>query len=134
VRVRLLLQGKADYRFAAMAAQVLYDEMLRSGVQVFEYTPAFLHAKVAVVDAAWATVGSSNIDPLSLLLNLEANVIVHDAGFAAHLAEQIDAAVQVSQAVLRPPVGSGLTSAVRRGFVAWTAYWFLRLAGITGKY
>ena len=134
VRVRLLLQGKADYRFAALAAQVLYDEMLRSGVQVYEYTPAFLHAKVAVVDAAWATVGSSNIDPLSLLLNLEANVIVHDTGFADTLAAQIDAAVQVSQPVLRPPAHTGVGSVLRRGFVAWTAYWFLRLAGITGKY
>ena len=134
VQVRLLLQGKADYRYAALAAQVLYDEMLRSGVRVFEYTPAFLHAKVAVVDGAWATVGSSNIDPLSLLLNLEANVIVQDAPFATDLALRIEAAMAASQEVLRPPVGAGWSSVLRRGFVAWTAYWFLRLAGITGKY
>ncbi len=134
VQVRLLLQGKADYRFAALAAQVLYDEMLRSGVRVFEYTPAFLHAKVAVVDGEWATVGSSNIDPLSLLLNLEANVIVQDAPFAAGLAARIEAAMAASQEVLRPPVGAGWWSVLRRGFVAWTAYWFLRLAGLTGKY
>ena len=134
VRVRLLLQGKADYRFAALAAQVMYDEMLRAGVQVFEYTPSFLHAKVALVDGDWATVGSSNIDPLSLLLNLEANVIVQDALFAAGLAARIEAAMAVSQEVLRPPVGAGWWSVLRRGFVAWTAYWFLRLAGLTGKY
>lgn len=134
VRVRLLLQGKADYRFAALAAQVLYDEMLRSGVRVFEYTPAFLHAKVAVVDDDWSTVGSSNIDPLSLLLNLEANVIVRDAPFAADLALRIETAVQASREVLRPPVGAGWWAVLRRGFVAWTAYWFLRLAGISGRY
>lgn len=134
VRVRLLLQGKADYRFAALAAQVLYDEMLRSGVRVFEYTPAFLHAKVAVVDSAWATVGSSNIDPLSLLLNLEANLIVHDAQFTADLAQRIDAAMAVSHEVLRAGTGAGWWPALRRSFVASAAYWFLRLAGITGKY
>jgi cardiolipin synthase len=134
VHVRLLLQGKADYRFAALAAQVLYDEMLRSGVQVFEYTPAFLHAKVAVVDDAWATVGSSNIDPLSLLLNLEANLIVHDAAFTADLARRIDAAMLDSREVLRPPAGAGWWAVLRRGFVAWAAYWFLRLAGNSGKY
>lgn len=134
VRVRLLLQGQADYRFAALAAQVLYDEMLRSGVHVHEYTPAFLHAKVAVVDGAWATVGSSNIDPLSLLLNLEANVVIHDASFAQALAAGIDVAIEASQEVLRPPVGGGVAGAARRAFVAWTAYWFLRLAGITGRY
>ena len=134
VRVRLLLQGKVDYRFAALAAQVLYDEMLHSGVQVFEYTPAFLHAKVAVVDAAWSTVGSSNIDPLSLLLNLEANVIVHDLDFTQDLARRIDAAIQASREVLRPASRSGWWGVMRRGFVASTAYWFLRLAGISGRY
>ena len=134
VRVRLLLQGKADYRFAALAAQVLYDEMLGAGVRVFEYTPAFLHAKVAVVDGDWATVGSSNIDPLSLLLNLEANVIVQDPAFAVGLTLQLEAAFQVSTEVLRPPVGAGWRSVLRSGFVAWSAYWLLRLAGITGKY
>ena len=134
VRVRLLLQGKVDYRFAALAAQVLYDEMLRSGVRVFEYTPAFLHAKVAVVDDDWATVGSSNIDPLSLLLNLEANLIVHDAPFTGLLALRIEAAIGVAREVLQPPAGAGAWAVLRRGFVAWAAYWFLRLAGGSGKY
>ncbi len=134
VRVRLLLQGKADYRFAAMAAQVLYDEMLRSGVRVFEYTPAFLHAKVAVVDQAWSTVGSSNIDPLSLLLNLEANLIVHDAPFTAELAQRIDVAMAASREVSLGSAGRGWGRTLRRRLVASAAYWFLRLAGITGKY
>jgi cardiolipin synthase len=134
VQVRLLLQGKADYRFAALAAQVLYDEMLRSGVQVFEYMPAFLHAKVAVIDDDWATVGSSNIDPLSLLLNLEANLIVRDPAFTASLAQQIEAGFRDAREVLRPPVAAGWWSVLRRGFVAWSAHWFLRLAGLSGRY
>ena len=134
VQVRLVLQGKLDYRFAGLAARVLYQELLAAGVQLYEYTPAFLHAKVAVVDDDWATVGSSNIDPLSLLLNLEANAIVHDPAFAADLARAIDGAVQVSAPVLSPPGGQGWWAVLRRGFVAWTAYWFLRLAGISGRY
>jgi len=87
VQVRLLLQGKLDYRIAGLAAQVLYDELLAHGVRIYEYTPAFLHAKVALADDDWATVGSSNIDPLSLLLNLEANVVVRDAAFNRTLAQ-----------------------------------------------
>ena len=134
VRVRLLLQGKLDYRFAGLAAQVLYGELLHAGVQVHEYTPAFLHAKVAVIDGDWATVGSSNIDPLSLLLNLEANAVVHDARFTADLALRLEAAVQASVPVLRPADGGGGWALLRRGFVAWTAYWFLRLAGMSGRY
>jgi cardiolipin synthase len=124
VRVRLLLQGKIDYRFAAMAAQVLYDEMRSQGV----------NAKVAVVDDDWATVGSSNIDPLSLLLNLEANVIVRDAEFAAELSSRFDAAVAMSHEVADTDDPSGWARTLRRGFVAWCAHWFLRMAGITGRY
>jgi cardiolipin synthase len=134
VQVRLLLQGKADYRFAALAAQVLYDELLSAGVRIFEYTPAFLHAKVAVVDDDWATVGSSNIDPLSLLLNLEANVVVQDLGFNGTLALRFEAAVAESREITRPPVARSWLAALRRGFVASTAYWFLRLAGMNGRY
>lgn len=135
VQVRLLLQGKLDYRFAGLAARVLYDELLASGVRIFEYTPAFLHAKIALVDDDWATVGSSNIDPLSLLLNLEANVIVRDPQFTTALAAQFDAAVAASVEI--DPKQShrrGVEGAVRRGFVAWCAYVYLRIAGSTGRY
>ncbi|MBX3619204.1 MAG: cardiolipin synthase ClsB [Rhizobacter sp.] len=135
VRVRLLLQGKIDYRFAALAARALYDELLGNGVQVYEYTPAFLHAKVGLVDDEWATVGSSNIDPLSLLLNLEANVVIRDAGFNQTLAAQFDAAVADSREI--DPVQarrSTLQTALQRGFVAWVAHVYLRIAGTTGRY
>lgn len=134
VQVRLLLQGKIDYPIAALAARVLYDELRSRGVRIFEYTPAFLHAKVAVIDDAWATVGSSNIDPLSLLLNLEANVVVRDAGFGAQLAARLEQAFGVSQEVVRPQPLAPWRLWLRRGLVAWLAHLYLRLAGVTGRY
>jgi len=135
VRVRLLLQGKIDYRIAAMAAHALYAELLSHGVQIFEYTPAFLHAKVGLVDDAWATVGSSNIDPLSLLLNLEANVLVRDAAFSRRVSAEFDAAISASREVCLPQLGgSGVRSVLTRAFVAWAAYVYLRVAGATGRY
>ena len=134
VQVRLLLQGKIDYRFAALAAQVLYDELRRHGIRIFEYTPAFLHAKAAVVDHDWATVGSSNIDPLSLLLNLEANVIVRDDAFTSELSQRFEQAVAVSREVTDTTRGIGWRPVVMRGFVAWCANWFLRIAGISSRY
>jgi cardiolipin synthase len=134
VRIRLLMQGKVDYRFAALAARVLYDEMLARGVRIFEYTPAFLHAKVAVVDDDWATVGSSNIDPLSLLLNLEANAVVADSAFVADLVARLDAAFAASTEIVAPPVRRGWRGWLSRGFVAWVANTYLRVAGITGRY
>ncbi len=134
VRVRLLLQGKVDYRIAGMAARVLYDELLAKGVQIFEYTPAYLHAKMAVVDDDWATLGSSNIDPLSLLLNLEANVVVQDHPFARRVATELDIAIAASRQVLAPPYATGALAVLRRTFVAMVAHWFLRMAGINGRY
>jgi cardiolipin synthase len=134
VRVRLLLQGKLDYRIAGLAAQVLYDELLGYGVRIFEYTPAFLHAKIALADDDWATVGSSNIDPLSLLLNLEANVIVRDERFSAALGDAFERALASSREVTAPPVPRGWWATLRRGFVAWAAHWVMRVAGLSGRY
>ncbi len=134
VQVRLLLQGKVDYRIAAIAARALYDALLAAGVRIYEYTPAFLHAKVAVVDDDWSTLGSSNIDPLSLLLNLEANAIVRDAAFAQELAARFDRACAVSFEVKAPPQRAGWRRWLSRGLVAWCATVFLRVAGITGRY
>jgi cardiolipin synthase len=134
VQVRLLLQGKVDYRIAALAARALYDELRGHGVRIYEYTPAFLHAKVAVVDDDWATVGSSNIDPLSLLLNLEANVVVRDPGFAADLAASLQRAFDASVEVTGAPARTGWRRWLHRGMVAWMASVYLRVAGITGRY
>jgi cardiolipin synthase len=103
-------------------------------VRIWEYTPAFLHAKVAIVDDHWATVGSSNIDPLSLLLNLEANVVIEDAGFAHTLRQRFDAALVVSTEVVGRPARAGWRGWLQRASVAWLANLYLRIAGITGRY
>lgn len=136
VEVHLLLQGKVDYKLAALAARVLYEELLRHGVHIHEYTPAFLHAKALAVDDVWATVGSSNIDPLSLLLNLESNLVVRDAEFAKELRRQISTAIAASHEVRRDDLAQehGWARWVRRALVAWCAYVYLRLAGVTGRY
>lgn len=132
VQVRLLLQGQFDYRLAALAARALYAELLARGVRVFEYREAFLHAKVAVADGVWATVGSSNLDPTSLLLNLEANVVVQDALFAAALHTEFESALlgaEEMQASQPLPGWRGLRGWFRRVAVAWLAQVYLRAAG-----
>ncbi len=134
VQVRLLMQGKFDYRVAALAARAVYDELRDKGVRIYEYMPGPLHAKVVLVDSDWATVGSSNIDPLSLLLNLEANVVVRDSGFAAVLAERFDSIFAVSTEITGAPQRSGWRRWVHSGLVAWMATVYLRVAGITGRY
>lgn len=90
VDVRLLLQGQPDMPFVKTAATMLYRHLLRSGVRIYEYCERPLHGKVAVMDDEWATVGSSNLDPMSLSFNLEANVIIRDRAFTQHLADHLE--------------------------------------------
>jgi cardiolipin synthase len=94
VRVRLLLQGRYEYFMQFHATRPVYEALLAAGVEIHEYTASFLHAKVAVIDGHWATVGSSNLDPLSLLLAREANVVVDDVVFAQLLRSRLLSAME----------------------------------------
>jgi cardiolipin synthase len=102
VKVKLLLQGRVEFRFVHYATRALYDELLAAGIEIHEYQPSILHAKVAVIDKAWATVGSSNIDPTSLHLSREANVAVFDHAFAADLHAKLEAAIQTASRRMHP--------------------------------
>ncbi|MGH8445510.1 MAG: cardiolipin synthase ClsB, partial [Solimonas sp.] len=90
VKVRLILQGKPDMRWVQWAANTLHDYLLRAGVRIYEYYERPMHAKVALIDGDWATVGSSNLDPLSLFLNLEANIVARDPALVGQLRMSLD--------------------------------------------
>jgi len=90
VKVRLILQGQPDMAIVKSAAELLHARLVHAGVEIHEYCKRPMHGKVAVIDGVWATVGSSNLDPLSLALNLEANVIIRDRGFAAELRANLE--------------------------------------------
>jgi cardiolipin synthase len=129
VRITLLLQGRYEYFMQHHTSRAMYGVMLDAGIEIIEYAPSFLHAKVAVFDGpqgGLATVGSSNLDPLSLLLAREANVFVRDDEFVAELrAHLVDAAqhsghrVEKSAHVRRPLFHRSL---------AWIAYGAMRFA------
>ncbi len=95
VRVRLLLQGRSEYPLQFRACRSMYRKLLSHGIQIHEYMPSYLHAKVAVIDGR-AMVGSANMDPFSLLLAREANVYVDDAGFADRLKAVLEAELHAS--------------------------------------
>lgn len=131
VRVRLLLQGRSEYPMQHRASRYMYGKLLCEGIEIYDYMASYLHAKVAVIDD-YAMVGSSNLDPFSLLLAREANVYVQNAGFAKELQVALEAAMQndalrVTEAVLQ-----------RRGVIGrWVdacAYMMLRVGvALTGK-
>ena len=94
VRVRLIVQGEPDMPIVKVGAEMLYNYLVDAGVEVYEYCRRPLHGKIAVQDQHWSTVGSSNLDPLSLSLNLEANLMVHDRAFNQALRDNLERLLQ----------------------------------------
>lgn len=90
VDVRLLLPGWSDHRFVLYAGRAYYDELLRAGVKIYEYGPGMLHAKTMVVDDAWVTIGSANMDRRSFHLNWEANLLLLDRGINEAMAARFE--------------------------------------------
>jgi cardiolipin synthase len=95
VQVCLILQGQPDMPITQRLARMLYNYLLRDGVHIYEYNQRPLHGKVALIDYEWSTVGSSNLDPLSLSLNLEANLLIRDAAFNRNLKRHLDELVSL---------------------------------------
>jgi cardiolipin synthase A/B len=128
VRVRLLVQGRVEYALQHYGQEALYGQLLAAGIEIHEYSESYLHAKVAVIDDRWATVGSSNIDPYSLLLAREANVLVHDAAFARELRARLERAISEGSRVVHAETFA------RRGLlrrtVNWIAFGILRFAAV----
>jgi cardiolipin synthase len=114
------------------AARPIYGALLRAGVEIYEYAPSFLHAKVAVVDGQWSTVGSSNLDPLSLLLAREANVMVQDREFSHDLRERL--LVAMTQGGRRMDPEEFARRPLRQRIGEWAAFVLMRIAlAVQGK-
>jgi cardiolipin synthase len=129
VKVTLLLQGRYEYFMAYHASRAVYEPLLAAGIRIVEYDASFLHAKVAVMDAeqgALATVGSSNLDPLSLLLAREANVFVRDDDFAARLRQELQRALSHQGRVVDVQTHRARPLLSRAG--NWIAYALMRVA------
>jgi cardiolipin synthase len=81
VDVKLVLPGVSDHGLVMYAGQAFYEQLLAGGVKIFQLQVAVLHAKTAVIDGAWSTIGSANIDRRSFIHNYELNVVVIDPAF-----------------------------------------------------
>ena len=129
VKITLLLQGRYEYFMQYHASRAVYGVLLNAGVEIIEYEASFLHAKVAVMDAengAIATVGSSNLDPFSLLLAREANIFVRDDAFAAELRTHLMQAIAQQGRRVDPDVHR--TRSFMPRTLAWVAYALMRVA------
>ena len=132
VRVVLLLQGRVEYLLMHLASRAMYGQLLDAGIEIHEYQRSFLHAKVAVFDDSVACVGSSNIDPYSLLMALEANVFMRDARFAGELRQDLEEAMRAGARRIPPQqwrerplwqrVPIWIAHGIMRAFVAVAGY------------
>ncbi|HEY2863528.1 MAG TPA: cardiolipin synthase ClsB [Casimicrobiaceae bacterium] len=131
VVVTLLLPGRVEYLLLHLATRAMYGQLLQAGIVIEEYHRSMLHAKVAVADDVWATVGSSNIDPYSLLMAREANVIVRDRGFNAELKGQLRALIADGSRRVVP--GDWQSRSRLYKAAIWIAYGIVRMAmGLIG--
>jgi cardiolipin synthase len=90
VRVRVLLPSRSDVQVVQFAAEALFDTLLRHGVELYAYPGTMLHSKTAIIDDAFCTIGSYNLDERSWRKNLEINVAVEDGAFATHVRQWFD--------------------------------------------
>lgn len=130
VRVKLLLQGRVEYALLHYASRALYGPFLDAGIEIHEYHRSFMHAKVAVIDRHWATVGSSNIDPFSLLLAREANIVIEDEVFAGQLRDSLLAAIAEGAAQVQRESWSAQPLGLR--VATWISFGVARL--LTGLF
>lgn len=131
VHITVLLQGRSDHPLLLYATQALYSSLLSEGVRIFEYRKSFLHAKAAVIDDHWATVGSSNIDPFSLLLAKEGNLLANDRLFASTLKASLHSAMADGAVELRQADWQRLGLGSR--LLRWISYGLVRLlVGLAG--
>lgn len=124
VQVTLLLQGRVEY-FYIFATRALYRLFLDHGITIYEYRKSFMHSKVAVIDQHWATVGSSNLDPFSLLLAHEANIVVHDKSFATAIWQDLQLAIQSGGEPIT--VNSLRQQHLVQRILSWMAYSIVKL-------
>ena len=136
VEVSLLLQGRVEYRLQHYASQALYDTLLKHGVRIFLYRPGFMHAKAAVIDRAWSTLGSANLDPFSLLVAREANIMIRDTVFAQTLLAQFHQATRLHSEEITTTTWARQPAHHRllRNVCAQLLYRALRLTGYADNY
>ena len=109
-----------------MATRALYEQLLGAGVKIYEYEKSMMHGKVAAIDDAWATVGSSNLDPFSLFLNREANIVVLDEGFARELRLSVE--VEIKDGARQFDPAHWQRRPLMERVKNWLAYGFARVA------
>ena len=127
VKITVITAGPSDVILAKNAERWLYDWLLRNNITLYEYQPAILHAKVAVCDGEWLTIGSYNINNISAYASIELNLDVRDATLAVSLDQTMETIIK-KDCVAITSEGHIHTKNIFKQFIRWGSYQFIRIA------
>ncbi len=126
VRIRVITAGRSDVMVAKYAERWMYDWLLRNNIELYEYQPTVLHAKIAVCDSEWLTVGSYNINNISAYASIELNLDVRNAEFAMRTEQILETIIQKDCAAITQ--GEYIHSKnIFKQFIRWCSYEFIRI-------
>jgi cardiolipin synthase len=126
VRVRIITGAKSDVKISKYARQYLYNWMLGNGVEIYEYQKSVVHAKIAVVDKQWATIGSYDLNNLSLSGNIEMNLDILNGDFATEFQNRLLKIIEQDCILITHSAIIKSNSFIKKP-VMWASYQMVRL-------
>ncbi len=126
VKIKIITAGPSDVMLAKHAERWMYDWMLRNKIDLYEYQPAVLHAKVAVCDSEWLTIGSYNINDISAYASIELNLDIRQADFAVRVEQTLETIIQ-NDCVHITKEKHIRKKNIFIQFIRWLSYEFIRL-------
>lgn len=126
VKIKVIVAGKSDVMVSKNAERWLYDWLLRHNIEIYEYEAGVLHAKTAVFDSEWTTIGSYNINVLSAYTSIELNVDVHSTAFAKEVEHTLQDIIE-NESILITNEKHLKTKNIFKQFVRWLSYQSIRL-------
>ena len=126
VKIKVVIAGSSDIMLAKYAERWMYDWLLRNKIKLYEYQPTILHAKVAVCDSEWLTIGSYNVNNISAYASIELNLDVSNADFAKAVEQILETIIQDECVAITKEVHSQ-TKNIFRQFIRWCSYQIIRI-------
>jgi cardiolipin synthase A/B len=126
VKVRVIIAGPSDIMLAKQAERWMYDWLLRNGIELYEYQPTILHAKIAVCDSEWLTIGSYNLNDISAYASIELNLDVCDSRFACEV-EGILSEIALKDCIAITKDIYLKTNNIIKQFIQWGSYKIFRI-------
>lgn len=126
IQIKVVVAGKSDVKLAKHAERYMYRWMLKRNIQLYEYNKAVLHAKLAVRDHKWVTIGSYNVNDISAYASVELNIDVNDPGFATQVQQQLEAIIATDCVLVTEAEFLKKYNFVQRT-LQYISYWLVRV-------